>query len=118
LPSAVDAGPTDESGRGLLLVNALADAWGTQPESPGKTTWFEIAPEPSLEGLGNDSADAPPPPHAGDAALPLTECQGRMSASASLRSSSFPRANPVASATAARRAGMLTTAFPVQERVS
>ncbi|MFC8350325.1 ATP-binding protein [Streptomyces sp. NPDC057280] len=56
LPSAVEAGPNDERGRGLLLVDALADAWGVQPDSPGKTTWFEIAPESLTENLGYDSA--------------------------------------------------------------
>ncbi|MDX2682461.1 ATP-binding protein [Streptomyces sp. NY05-11A] len=36
-------GPDDESGRGLLLVDALADRWGTEPRPPsGKTVWAEI----------------------------------------------------------------------------
>ncbi|MFE0458857.1 ATP-binding protein [Kitasatospora sp. NPDC058965] len=35
-----------ESGRGLLLVEALADAWGTVPRPPsGKTLWAELADE-------------------------------------------------------------------------
>ncbi|MDO0912959.1 ATP-binding protein [Streptomyces sp. DT2A-34] len=58
LPSAGEAGPNDECGRGLLLVDALADAWGVRPDFPGKTTWFEIAPEPSTESLGYDSTRA------------------------------------------------------------
>ncbi|MCI4042324.1 ATP-binding protein [Streptomyces sp. TRM75563] len=38
-----DQGPDDESGRGLLLVDALADRWGTDPRPPsGKTVWAEI----------------------------------------------------------------------------
>jgi anti-sigma regulatory factor (Ser/Thr protein kinase) len=40
------ASPDDENGRGLLLVEAMADAWGTFPERAGKTTWFEISAEP------------------------------------------------------------------------
>ncbi|MCT7351855.1 ATP-binding protein [Streptomyces sp. 15-116A] len=33
-----------ESGRGLLLVAALADRWGVEPYSPGgKTVWAECA---------------------------------------------------------------------------
>lgn len=60
LPSAVEAGPNDECGRGLLLVDALADAWGVRPEPPGKTTWFEIAPESLTENLGYDSTCAQP----------------------------------------------------------
>ncbi|MFI1953121.1 ATP-binding protein [Streptomyces xinghaiensis] len=90
LPSAVEAGPNDESGRGLLLVNALADAWGTQPESPGKTTWFEITSEASTNGLGNDSAEAPPSPHAGEPAVRRTECPGHMVSPANSRSSFVP----------------------------
>ncbi|MFL9654498.1 ATP-binding protein [Streptomyces sp. PB17] len=35
--------PDDESGRGLLVVDALADRWGTEPRPPsGKTVWAEI----------------------------------------------------------------------------
>lgn len=33
------------SGRGLMLVEALADAWGVRPEGTGKTVWFELAGE-------------------------------------------------------------------------
>jgi anti-sigma regulatory factor (Ser/Thr protein kinase) len=87
LPSAVEAGPDDESGRGLLLVNALADAWGTRPEPMGKTTWFEITPEPSAEDTGNYRADAPPSPHAGDAAVRRTERHARRASPADSRSS-------------------------------
>ncbi|MER7703761.1 ATP-binding protein [Kitasatospora sp. NPDC097605] len=31
------------SGRGLLLVEALADSWGVQLRGDGKVTWFELA---------------------------------------------------------------------------
>ncbi|MER6302288.1 ATP-binding protein [Kitasatospora sp. NPDC001539] len=31
------------SGRGLLLVEALADSWGVQLKGDGKITWFELA---------------------------------------------------------------------------
>lgn len=88
LPSVVEAGPDDESGRGLLLVNALADAWGTRPEPTGKTTWFEIAPEPSVEGgAGNNGVDVPPSPHTDDAAVRRAECHARTRSSADSRSS-------------------------------
>ncbi|WP_406399087.1 ATP-binding protein [Streptomyces sp. NBC_00879] len=37
-----ESGATEESGRGLLLVAALADRWGTEPYPPGgKTVWAE-----------------------------------------------------------------------------
>ncbi|MCY0939571.1 ATP-binding protein [Streptomyces sp. H34-S4] len=34
-------GELSEGGRGLLLVEAVADRWGTHPNSTGKTVWFE-----------------------------------------------------------------------------
>ncbi|MBV6697332.1 ATP-binding protein [Kitasatospora aureofaciens] len=35
--------PNSQSGRGLTLVNALADRWGTIPRHPnGKTIWAEL----------------------------------------------------------------------------
>ncbi|MCM2387307.1 ATP-binding protein [Streptomyces albipurpureus] len=37
------ASADSESGRGLLLVGALADRWGSEPYPPsGKTVWAEI----------------------------------------------------------------------------
>ncbi|MGV9619419.1 ATP-binding protein [Streptomyces tendae] len=45
--------PHSESGRGLLIVTALADRWGTDPYAPGgKTAWGE---------LSHRSATAEPP---------------------------------------------------------
>jgi anti-sigma regulatory factor (Ser/Thr protein kinase) len=35
-----DAG--DEHGRGVLLVDQLADAWGAERHERGKTVWFEL----------------------------------------------------------------------------
>ncbi len=35
--------PADESGRGLTLVDALADAWGVRPSGTGKIVWFTFA---------------------------------------------------------------------------
>jgi anti-sigma regulatory factor (Ser/Thr protein kinase) len=37
-----------ESGRGLLIVEMLAAAWGSSPTGRGKTTWFDIAVPPEL----------------------------------------------------------------------
>ncbi|MFS8197651.1 ATP-binding protein [Streptomyces sp. CWNU-52B] len=48
-----ERGPDDESGRGLLLVDTLADRWGTEPRPPsGKTVWAEI-------DEGGERLDAP-----------------------------------------------------------
>ena len=46
LPS--EPAPADaESGRGLLLVEALAERWGAEPVPGGKRLWFELAPGPA-----------------------------------------------------------------------
>ena len=34
--------PRDPNGRGILLVDTLADDWGTEIRDDGKTVWFEI----------------------------------------------------------------------------
>ncbi|MFG2296504.1 ATP-binding protein [Streptomyces sp. NPDC048603] len=36
-----DADPLAEGGRGLLLVSAVTDRWGTDRRPGGKTVWFE-----------------------------------------------------------------------------
>ncbi|MGE7437489.1 PAS domain S-box protein [Kitasatospora sp. NPDC001175] len=42
LPQPRLAAADDESGRGLLLVDTLADKWGVRPGDQGKTTWFTL----------------------------------------------------------------------------
>ncbi|MGP3982164.1 ATP-binding protein [Streptomyces sp. KR80] len=34
-------------GRGLLLVQSLADAWGVRPQGTGKVVWFELEGGPA-----------------------------------------------------------------------
>lgn len=44
--------PTAVTGRGLLLVSALVDHWGVEPERDGKCVWFElvsVAPAADVE---------------------------------------------------------------------
>jgi len=42
--------PAELSGRGLQIVRALADEWGVISEgAQGKTVWFSVAVEPSLD---------------------------------------------------------------------
>jgi serine/threonine-protein kinase RsbW len=41
-PRIPDTGAGDESGRGLLLVEALADKWGVGGRDPGKIVWCEF----------------------------------------------------------------------------
>jgi anti-sigma regulatory factor (Ser/Thr protein kinase) len=47
-PGAPRSAPDDDAsgGRGLLIVRALADAWGVRGEEDGKTVWFELATPP------------------------------------------------------------------------
>jgi anti-sigma regulatory factor (Ser/Thr protein kinase) len=40
--AAAAAGDHGTSGRGLLLVEALSDAWGVHPRGAGKVVWFEL----------------------------------------------------------------------------
>lgn len=40
--AANDPRPEEEHGRGLLLVAALADKWGTGVRDPGKSVWCEF----------------------------------------------------------------------------
>ena len=47
LPRLRAGGELAESGRGLVLVDALADAWGVDPSGDqGKTVWFEVRRTP------------------------------------------------------------------------
>ncbi|MDT0491354.1 ATP-binding protein [Streptomyces griseus] len=40
--SPTHPGAEDEGGRGLLLVEALADKWGVMERNPGKVVWCEF----------------------------------------------------------------------------
>lgn len=42
MPQPREAGEEEESGRGLLLVRALASEWGVRPTDEGKSTWFTL----------------------------------------------------------------------------
>lgn len=41
-PTRQSPGPTDRTGRGLLIVEAMSDKWGIEPSSQGKTVWFTL----------------------------------------------------------------------------
>jgi anti-sigma regulatory factor (Ser/Thr protein kinase) len=43
LPVAREPAPHDVQGRGLVLVEALADRWGCDPTTTGKTVWVAFA---------------------------------------------------------------------------
>ncbi|WP_227025263.1 ATP-binding protein [Streptomyces tsukubensis] len=44
-PTPRHASADDEGGRGLALIEALAERWGSEPREPGigKTVWFELS---------------------------------------------------------------------------
>jgi serine phosphatase RsbU (regulator of sigma subunit)/anti-sigma regulatory factor (Ser/Thr protein kinase) len=44
LPRRREAGENDVSGRGLLLVEVLADGWGVEARGGGKAVWCEFRP--------------------------------------------------------------------------
>ncbi|GII63779.1 ATP-binding protein [Sphaerisporangium krabiense] len=42
VPRPRTAEPTDENGRGLQILRALAKRWGTYPEGARRAVWFQI----------------------------------------------------------------------------
>jgi anti-sigma regulatory factor (Ser/Thr protein kinase) len=52
-------GPRHESGRGLFIVDEIADRWGVIPSDPdpGKTLWFEVdsAPDEPASASGSQT---------------------------------------------------------------
>jgi hypothetical protein len=51
LPRIRMAGETDEGGRGLYLVDQLAERWGSRPTEDGKAVWFEMPIKPVTGGM-------------------------------------------------------------------
>jgi PAS domain S-box-containing protein len=51
LPRIRMAGENDEGGRGLYLVDQLAERWGSRPTEEGKAVWFEMPIKPSAAGI-------------------------------------------------------------------
>jgi anti-sigma regulatory factor (Ser/Thr protein kinase) len=45
MPVRQQAGPSDASGRGLTIIEALSTDWGTYRETDGKVVWALIGPE-------------------------------------------------------------------------
>ena len=81
VPVLQDASEDEESGRGLLLVDAIADKWGWCPTTePGKVVWAECAleaPDCIPGSAGRNSEDIPgslaypAPKGKGDCSMPL-----------------------------------------------
>jgi serine phosphatase RsbU (regulator of sigma subunit)/anti-sigma regulatory factor (Ser/Thr protein kinase) len=56
LPHKRRPGELASSGRGLVLIELLADVWGVDPRGEGKSIWFELY-EPESDGVpGGDCA--------------------------------------------------------------
>jgi anti-sigma regulatory factor (Ser/Thr protein kinase) len=49
-PRLTDAGPEDENGRGLALVDMLAARWGCEYGPVGKSVWFELCGDADARG--------------------------------------------------------------------
>jgi anti-sigma regulatory factor (Ser/Thr protein kinase) len=45
MPVRKEAGPGDDSGRGLMIIDALSADWGTYREADGKVVWCLISQE-------------------------------------------------------------------------
>ncbi len=63
LPVMNDAEEDDESGRGLVLVDALASGWGVDRDGIGETVWVELTESADAAGAeaGDTSARHPGP---------------------------------------------------------
>jgi anti-sigma regulatory factor (Ser/Thr protein kinase) len=50
IPASAAPDATEPNGRGLLIVDALADGWGVLPREPppGKSIWFELGHRPDV----------------------------------------------------------------------
>ncbi|MGH8866909.1 MAG: ATP-binding protein [Actinomycetes bacterium] len=48
--------PTADSGRGLAIVSALADRWGSRPTEDGKAVWFEVTTAITADGTAAEKA--------------------------------------------------------------
>ncbi|MYS25535.1 ATP-binding protein [Streptomyces sp. SID7804] len=63
VPAVSPPSPEDdcgESGRGLLLVAGLADAWGVGERVPGKVVWCEFATTTAVSARSTRSSPVPP----------------------------------------------------------
>ncbi|MFE0674437.1 SpoIIE family protein phosphatase [Streptomyces sp. NPDC058867] len=64
LPHKRRPGELASSGRGLVLIELLADVWGVDPRGEGKSIWFELVelvpePEPTPEPEPASAQDVP-----------------------------------------------------------
>jgi anti-sigma regulatory factor (Ser/Thr protein kinase) len=48
-PSVNHADPSSLGGRGLWIVEAVADQWGSDNDDPGKSVWFRLSSAPRVD---------------------------------------------------------------------
>lgn len=59
-PQIQSANPTDVAGRGLAIVDAIADRWGIESHEAGRCVWAALAVRPSPDrGATHGEIDAP-----------------------------------------------------------
>jgi anti-sigma regulatory factor (Ser/Thr protein kinase) len=56
LPHKRRPGELASSGRGLVLIELLADAWGVDPQGEGKRIWFELHESAGPGTAGTDGS--------------------------------------------------------------
>ncbi|MFI6458975.1 ATP-binding protein [Streptomyces sp. NPDC050528] len=56
-----EAGPEDENGRGLVLLDAVAVRWGVEQGAEGKTVWCELPPPDADLSSGSGEGSSPQP---------------------------------------------------------
>ncbi|WP_454366918.1 ATP-binding protein [Streptomyces ambofaciens] len=85
LPQRPSDGSYEENGRGLQLVDGLAQRWGSRPTPDGKVVWFEIGSSSPLT--------LRPCPTVSDSDLPRREHNGRcwLPPLVAVRSAAFAR---------------------------
>jgi anti-sigma regulatory factor (Ser/Thr protein kinase) len=75
MPVRTQAGPDEEAGRGLLLVEALGSEWGAYELAAGKVVWVLISPPSRSRVAGNQpDADSRGLPRPGPASLATVTC--------------------------------------------
>ncbi|WSY83171.1 SpoIIE family protein phosphatase [Streptomyces sp. NBC_00876] len=72
LPHTRRPGEMASSGRGLVLMGMLADAWGVDPRGAGKSIWFELHESAkSAEPMGAEPDSHPEPAEPAEPAEPM-----------------------------------------------
>jgi anti-sigma regulatory factor (Ser/Thr protein kinase) len=77
LPTAKGYGTDAATGRGLQLVEALAERWGIAAVPGGKVVWFEVGQGLGTEDVPDDSS-VPPGGEAGEGAEPSDEAAAEL----------------------------------------